>query len=150
MYILPDDYADNFAASLLMLYFISSLFFHWLSWLLYICFKRFCLKRNQLFLLKTRFTIFVFTIVNSASKIVNQTYSELAIKFTLSIYFILCLTFLSFLSSFTIGTEKFMYFSVFSSTHLNCPSFKIFSYKMIVIIRTIMEHHSNLFWYYLS
>ena len=70
--------------------------------------------------------------------------SELDINLTLLMNFILYGIALPFSFSFLTGTENLMYFSMFSPKYSNCSS-KLFcqlsDYKIVVIIRTIMEHH---------
>ena len=84
----------------------------------------------------TRFTVFIigsiftFTFMNSLSKIANKIINKLAISYVLStncnpydIVFVISFPFLLILvTSFSIGTEKVMSFSVFSPKQVICPS----------------------------
>ena len=66
----------------------------------------------------------------------------------LDIFLVISSPFLSSLvTSFSIGTVKVLYFSVFSPKQVNC-FFKLFFYdKMIIIVRSIMKNYRNFFRY---
>lgn len=70
--------------------------------------------------------------------------NEHNINLTLSMTIILHVIILPLL----IGTAILIYFSLFSLKLSNCPSnsFTDSDYEVVVIIRTTIEHHWNLFW----
>ena len=121
------------------------------------------------YVFKTRFTICAFIVMKSFSEIISKARWWAWYNLKLSINLILFVIVLPFSFSFFIGTEKVIYFSVFSPRHSNCPwTFfcQLFPYKMIyydyiwlyiiykymiiyyssIIFRTIMRYFRNLFW----
>ena len=77
---------------------------------------------------------------SSAFKLSARFNNELDINLKPSINFILYVIDLQLASSFLIGTEKVIYFSVFSPKHLNCPSNHYEILQEILLVFYILDY----------
>ena len=95
-------------------------------------------------------SIFGFNLFNSLVSLSARFYTKLAINLAqlINCNFRMSFLFLSILlTSFVFGTEKALYFPVFSLKKLNSPTNSFTNYFMTIIVQPIVKNHNNFFRY---
>ena len=88
-----------------------------------------------------------------SDKLSTRSDNLLCMNLKVSINFNLYVTVLSLSCSFLTGTEKLIYFSVFSPKHSNSPlnssANSLSGYEVVIVFWTIMNFYTNFLWYFI-